>query len=268
MELQGKVAIVTGGGGGIGKSICCVLAREGAKVVVSDLDEKSAAHVAGGIVASGGEAISTRVNVASAAEVAAMVKAAIDQYGTIDILVNNAGVGGGQFVKDISEETWDMVMAVNLKGVFLCCKAVSAVMTEKGGGKIVNVASIAASRMGYRTGADYTASKAGVVGFSRHLAYELGIHKINVNILCPGLTLTPAVERLSTKEALEREVRNLPLGQWTTPEDQAEAVLFLVSERSSKITGHMLDVDSGGLLGWGNYLEDMDRRAKAGQPGH
>ena len=266
MELEGKVAIVTGGGSGIGKAICKVFSREGARVLVGDLSAENAKQVADQIIAAGGQAAPVKVNVASKAEVEAMVRTAIDQFGTLDILVNSAGVGGkGCFVKDIPEETWDLVMAVNLKGVFLCCKTASAVMAERGGGKIVNIASIAATRMGYRGGADYTASKAAVVGFSRHLAHELGIHRINVNVVCPGLTFTPLVERASSKEDLEREASTLPLGQWTTPEDQAESVLFLVSERSNKITGHVLDVDSGALLGWGNYLEDMKRRGWTGR---
>jgi NAD(P)-dependent dehydrogenase (short-subunit alcohol dehydrogenase family) len=193
------------------------------------------------------------------------VKEAVKEFGTIDILVNNAGIGGcSSLVKDIPEESWDQVMAINLKGVFLCCQAVIPIMIGKRRGKIVNIASLAARRMSFLGGADYTASKYGVVGLSHHLAYELAIHRINVNVVCPGATLTPLVDEKAPQEVKEKVAVNIPLGRWCRPEDQAEAVLFLVSERSSMMTGHVLDVDGGQLLGFGNYPEDIARRMKTG----
>jgi 3-oxoacyl-[acyl-carrier protein] reductase len=162
------------------------------------------------------------------------------------------------------EESWDQVMAINLKGVFLCCRAVIPIMIQKRRGKIVNIASLAARRMSFLGGADYTASKYGVVGLSHHLAYELAIHRINVNVVCPGATLTPLVDEKAPQEVKDKVAVNIPLGRWCRPEDQAEAVLFLVSERSSMMTGHVLDVDGGQLLGFGNYSEDIERRMKAG----
>jgi NAD(P)-dependent dehydrogenase (short-subunit alcohol dehydrogenase family) len=263
MELKDQIAIVTGAGSGIGEGVALTLAREGAQVVVNDINLDNAKKVAQRIMSMGGKAIPFKADVASKVDIDSMVRESLKQFGTIDILVNNAGIGGaGCWVKDIPEEAWDRTMAVNLKGVFLCCQTVIPIMIEKRRGKIVNIASLAAKRMGFNTGADYTASKSGIVGFSRHLAHELAIYRINVNCVCPGSTLTPPIERLITKEAQDLVAKNLPLGRWCTPEDQAEAVLYLVSERSSMITGHCLDVDAGGLLGFGNYLEDIERRSK------
>jgi NAD(P)-dependent dehydrogenase (short-subunit alcohol dehydrogenase family) len=265
MELKDQVAIVTGSGRGVGEGIALTLAREGANVVADDINFDDAKRVAQKIVSMGRKAIPFKADVAVKSEVDSMVRETLNQFGTIDILVNNGAFFGSLAaqVTDITEETWDRVMAVNLKGVFLCCQAVIPIMIEKRKGKIVNVASLAAKRMGFLTGADYTASKGGVVGFTRHLAHELAIHRINVNILNPGSTLTSTAEQRTTKEDRDRMAEGLPLGRLLTPQDQAEAVLFLVSERSNMITGHELDVDGGQLLGWGNYLEDRERRRKA-----
>jgi len=262
MELNDKIAIVTGAGRGIGEGIALRLAREGANVVVNDIDLDDANRVVQRIMSMGRKAIPFKADVSNKTEVDSMVRESLKQLGTIDILINNAGIGGSSsLVKDISEETWDRVMAINLKGAFLCCQAVMPIMIKKGKGKVVNIASAAARRMSYLGGADYTASKYGLVGFSHHLAYELAIHGINVNVVCPGATLTSMAKEHSTQEARDRSAETIPLGRWCTPEDQAEAVLFLVSERSKMITGHVLDVDGGQLLGFGNYLEDMERRA-------
>ena len=167
-------------------------------------------------------------------------------------------------VKDMPEESWEQVMAINLKGVFLCCQAVIPVMIEKGKGKIVNIASLAARRMSFLGGADYTASKYGVVGLSHHLAYELAVHKINVNVVCPGATLTKMTDEKAPQEIKDQIAARVPLGRWCSPQDQAEAVLFLASSRASMITGHVIDVDGGQLLGFGNYPEDIERRMKSG----
>ncbi len=268
MNLKDQIAIVTGAGAGIGEGIAVALAREGAAVVVSDIDSENAGRVAEKIVSIGGKAVPFKTNVARKAEVDSMVGETLSRFGTIDILVNNAGIGGASsLVKDIPEEIWDEVMAVNLKGVFLCCQAVIPTMIEKQGGKIVNIASAAARRMSYLGGADYTASKYGLVGFSHHLAYELAMHRINVNVVCPGATLTPMAEAHASKELRARIAETVPLGRWCTPEDQAEAVLFLVSERSSMITGHVLDVNGGQLLGFENYPQDMKRRMEGSTSG-
>jgi NAD(P)-dependent dehydrogenase (short-subunit alcohol dehydrogenase family) len=263
MELLNQIAIVTGAGRGIGEGIALTLAREGAHIVINDVNLDDAKKVEEKIKSMGREAFSFKANVSIKKQVNAMVRETLNQFGSIDILVNNAGIGGcASMVQDIPEETWDRVMAINLKGALLCCQAVIPIMIEKRKGKIVNIASAAARKMSYLGGADYTASKYGLVGFSQHLAYELAMHRINVNVVCPGSTLTSMAEEHSTKEMREVVAETIPLGRWCKPEDQAEAVLFLVSERSSMITGHVLDVNGGHLLGFGNYLLDMERRMK------
>jgi NAD(P)-dependent dehydrogenase (short-subunit alcohol dehydrogenase family) len=265
MEIKDQIAVVTGAGRGIGEAIALTFAREGAHVVVNDTNLDDAKKVSQKVISLGRRALPMKADVSSRSQVESMVKEAVKEFGTIDILVNNAGISGcSRLVKDIPEESWDEVMAINLKGVFLCCQAVVPVMIEKGRGKIVNIASLAARRMSFLGGADYTASKYGVVGLSHHLAYELALHKINVNVVCPGATLTKMTEEKAPKEVKDKVAANVPLGRWCVPQDQAEAVLFLVSERSNMITGLVVDVDGGQLLGFGNYPEDIARRMKAG----
>ncbi len=266
MELKDQVAIVTGAGRGIGEAIALRFASEGAHIVVNDINLEDAKKVSQKIVSMGRKAVPLKTDVSSKDQVDSMVREAVKEFGTIDILVNNAGIGGcSRLVKDIPEESWDQVMAVNLKGVFLCCQVIVPIMIAKGRGKIVNIASLAARRMSFLGGADYTASKYGVVGLSHHLAYELAIHRINVNVVCPGATLTKMTDEKAPQDVKEQIAARVPLGRWCSPQDQAEAVLFLVSERASMITGHVLDVEGGQLLGFGNYPEDIERRMKASQ---
>jgi len=264
MELRDQIAIVTGAGRGIGEAIAIRFASEGAHVVVNDINLDDAKMVSRKIVSMGRKAVPMKADVSSKDQVDLMVRETVKQLGTIDILVNNAGIGGcSRLVKDIPEDSWDQVMAINLKGVFLFCQAVVPIMIEKQRGKIVNIASLAARRMSFLGGADYTASKYGVLGFSHHLAYELAYYRINVNVVCPGATLTPLVQEKSSQELRDKVASKIPLGRWCTPEDQAEAVLFLVSERAKMITGHIMDVNGGQLLGFEDYLEDIERRIKA-----
>jgi NAD(P)-dependent dehydrogenase (short-subunit alcohol dehydrogenase family) len=264
MELKDQIAIVTGAGRGIGEAIAMTFAREGAHVVVADINLDDAGKVSQKIISMGRRSIPVKADVSSRSQVESMVNEAVKEFGTIDILVNNAGIGGSsRLVKDMPEESWDQVMAINLKGVFLCCRAVVPIMIEKGRGKIVNIASLAARRMSFLGGADYTASKYGVLGLSHHLAYELAVNRINVNVVCPGATLTKLTDEKAPQEVKEKVAENVPLGRWCTPQDQADAVFFLVSERAKMITGHVIDVDGGQLLGFGNYPEEIERRVKA-----
>ena len=264
MELAGKVALVTGAGEGIGRAIALRLAQEGANIIVVDIDMEMAEITAKKIKNLGREAAAERADVSVSEQVMAVVESGLKRFGTIDILVNNAGIGGSAIlVKDLPEEAWDRGMAVNLRGVFNFCKAVAPIMSGKGYGKIVNIASLAARRMSKLGGADYTASKYGVIGFSRHLAFELAAYGINVNVVCPGATLTPLVESKTSEDFRQRMGEQVPLGRWITPEEQAEAVLFLVSERSAMITGVALDVDGGQKLGVASdYKEDVQRRTE------
>lgn len=264
MELRNHVALVTGAGRGIGQAIALRFAKEGANVIVNDIDAKSARDTVSRIEEIGNQAISFQADVSNSEEIRYMVKEGVQRFGTVDILVNNAGIGGSScLVKDIPEETWNKALGINLTGVFNCCQAVIPHMIEKRWGKIVNIASLAARRMSKLGGADYTASKYGVVGFSHHLAFELAAYGINLNVVCPGATLTPLVESSTTEEFRAEIGEQIPLGRWITPEDLAETVLFLVSNRSAMLTGVVLDVDGGQLLGIASdYKEDLQRRTE------
>jgi NAD(P)-dependent dehydrogenase (short-subunit alcohol dehydrogenase family) len=261
MDFSAQVAVVTGGGSGIGEVICTMLARRGAMVGVVDVDQKGMARTVSTIEEEGGKAMALPCDVSSQTEVAAAVGLAVNRFGPVDILVNNAGIGGATtLVHEIPEITWDRVMAVNLKAAFLTCRAVLPVMKEHHRGKILNVASFAARKISFTAGADYTASKYGLIGFSKHLAYEVARYGINVNVICPGATLTSMTESGLDPVVRESVARSIPLGRWATPEDQAEAALFLLSDNASMITGAVLDVEGGILLGFGDYPSDMARR--------
>jgi 3-oxoacyl-[acyl-carrier protein] reductase len=259
MELRKKVALVTGAGQGIGKAIALGLAREGADIVVNDIDLAGAEGTVREIkkIRSKAKAMVIQANVADEREVEAMIGRVLREWGGIDILVNNAGIGRPMMVEDMSKSEWDRIVDVNLGGVFNCSKAVIPTMKTRGGGKIINIASLAGKTMSYHGGADYTASKAAVLGFTRHLAFELGPHKINVNAICPGVTITPLVEAHSTSEMRKSVVSRTPLRDLVRPEDIADAVLFLASEKARMITGSTIDVDGGislGLQDWDTYV--------------
>jgi NAD(P)-dependent dehydrogenase (short-subunit alcohol dehydrogenase family) len=262
MELDGKIALVTGAGSGIGRAIAIRFAKEGARIIVNDMDGRAAERTLQEIEALGSQAFPLQANVSNKEEVRDMVAKGADRFGAINILVNNAGTGGSSIVtEDMPPEAWENTVSVNLNGAFYCCQAVIRGMIEQGGGKIVNIASLAASRMSKLGGADYTASKYGLVGFSHHLAFELAAYKINVNTVCPGATLTPLVISKTTDEFRNTISKQIPLGRWINPEDIAEAVLFLASDRSAMITGVVLGVDGGQLLGIAaDYQEDLARR--------
>lgn len=274
MELQGKTAIVTGSGRGIGAGIAIVLAREGANIVVSDRTVGACEEMVSKIRSSGGKAIAVAADVGKKAEVTAMAAETVKQFGAIDILVNNAGIEGRPcLTKDLSEEQWDRVLNVNLKGVFLCCQAVIPQMMKQKKGRIVNIGSTAAIRMTFFGGAEYTASKHGAAGLSQHLAWELADSNITVNTVCPGGVQTPLMEAGTTSAYREAAIKRMvPLGRWTTMEEIGEAVSFLASDRAAMITGQMLAVDGGVLTGFGEDLrpvvrkrmEDMKNSAKAG----
>ena len=262
MDLKEQVALVTGSGQGIGQAIALRLAAAGARVIVNDLEIRFADETVVQIEQSGGKSLAYQADVSDPDEVRAMVNAGAEEFGTIDILVNNAGTGGTSIlVKDLPSDLWNRVLATNLTGVFNCCQAVIPLMIEKGRGKIVNIASTAGRRMSGLGGADYTASKYGVIGFSRHLAFEMAAHGINVNMVSPGATLTPMVKSMASEQMRDAIAETIPLGRWISPEDHAETVLFLVSDHASMITGAVLDVDGGSLLGIAmDYKENLQRR--------
>lgn len=265
MELKGKTAIVTGSARGIGEGIALVLAREGANVVVNSRKAEDCEGVVQKIVSSGGKAIAAGADVSKKADVTAMVAETLKQFGAIDILVNNAGIEGTPcLAKDLSEEQWDRVLGVNLKGVFLCCQAVIPQMMKQDKGRIVNIASTAGVRMTFFGSLDYTVSKHGVAGLNQHLAWELADSHITVNTVCPGGVLTPLMEAGTTPEYREMTIKRLiPLGRFCTIEEIGEAVSFLASDRAATITGQMLAVDGGLLTGFGEDLRAVVRKRMA-----
>lgn len=262
MELKGKTAIVTGSARGIGEGIAVTFGREGANVVVNGLTKESCNETVRKITDAGGKAIGVGADVSKAADVEAMVAATIKQFGGVDILVNNAGIERTPcLLHEMSEQQWDLVLGVNLKGVFLCCKAVLPSMIAKGKGKIINVASTAGIRMTFFGSADYTVSKHGVTGLTQHLAWEVADHHINVNEICPGGVLTPLMEEGSTPEFREKIIQRLvPLGRFCNLDDIAEAAVFLASDKSDMITGQLLAVDGGLLTGFGEDLRSIVRK--------
>jgi 3-oxoacyl-[acyl-carrier protein] reductase len=243
-RVNEKVAIVTGGAQGIGQGICLRLAEEGARVAIFDMNLEEARKTAQEIERAGGTALTLKVDVTKSAEVEAAVKQVVSKFGKVDILVNNAGVAVSSSVSKMSEETWDKVQDVNLKGAFLCCRAVIPYMKERRSGKIVNIASIAALRGGIGL-AHYSASKAGLVALTQGLAMELGHRNINVNAVGPGIISTSLLEQMTSPELREHFKSNIPLRRIGVPRDIADAVLFLVSDEASYITGQCLYVCGG-----------------------
>jgi NAD(P)-dependent dehydrogenase (short-subunit alcohol dehydrogenase family) len=265
MELKDKVAIVTGSGRGIGEGIAAVLAREGAKLVIVDMNLDDAGNVVKSIEAKGGKAIATHTDISKKADVDAMVAQTLSAFGRVDILVNNAGIEATPcLVKDLPEAQWDRVLGINLKGTFLCCQAVLGPMVAQGSGRIINIASTAAIRMTFFGSADYTVSKHGVAGLTQHLAWEVADSRITVNAICPGGVLTPLMEQHTTPEFRETVAKRLiPLGRMCSIEEIGEAVSFLASDRAQMITGQMLAVDGGLLTGFGEDLRPMVRKRMA-----
>ena len=257
-NFEGKVAIVTGAGSGIGAATARAFAAAGARVALFDRDDEAARAVAASLV--GAQAF--EVDVADAGSVREAMAAARDAFRGIDVLVNNAGIESAWTIETMPEADWDRVLAVNLKGAMLCTQAAIPVMRANGGGAIVNVASIAGKRMSYLGGSSYTASKAGMLGFTRHAAFELGGYGIRVNAVCPGLTLTPMVERNTTKAQRAAAVKTVPLGRWAEPEDIARAILFLAGDAAAMCTGTALDVDGGLMISNGASYEDYFARRR------
>jgi NAD(P)-dependent dehydrogenase (short-subunit alcohol dehydrogenase family) len=260
--LDGQVAIVTGASRGIGEGIALALAEAGAAVGVADVDEKTAAATVRKIEAAGGKAVAVRVDVTEFAQVQEMVSRTAAAFGAVDILVNNAGIATTQLVEDLDEAAWRRVLDVNLTGPFLCSKAVLPGMRERGWGRIVNIASVAAKRLSFTAAASYTASKEGLLGFTRHLAYVVAPHGINVNAICPGPTLTAMYQRNADEETRRDRVAMVPQGRFLTPQDHGRVAVFLCSEAASPLCGLAIDVDGGSLLGWMPWEKYMAKRKR------
>jgi NAD(P)-dependent dehydrogenase (short-subunit alcohol dehydrogenase family) len=246
MRLRDRVAIVTGASRGIGLGIALALAREGARVAVGDIRLALLDDAVARIEALGGRAQAFVMDVTHKEQIQHVVGEVLSQWGTIDILVNNAGIYEVLPFEQISEAQWDRLLAVNLKGAFLCCQAVVPAMKRQGSGRIISIASSAGKTGGTLAGAHYSVSKAGVICLSKQLARELGPYGITVNAVAPGRIDTPMIHVASDEENEAFRLRT-PLGRLGTADDVASAVLFLASDEASFITGEILDVN-GGLL--------------------
>lgn len=246
MLLKDRVALITGGGGGIGEATALLFAKEGAKVAVQDLNAEGAEKVAAAIVETGGEAIAIAGDVTKKANCENMVKTTVEKLGKLDILINNAGINKDALTKKMTEDQWDAVLSVNLKGTFLMCQAVLAPMSAAKYGKIVNTASIGA--LGNVGQANYSASKAGVMGLTRTLALEFARYNIAVNCVSPGATETQMTAGIP--EDIRKFIEGkIPFRRFAKPEEIAQAHLFFSSEQASYITGQILFVDGGISVG-------------------
>lgn len=250
MTLENRVALVTGAASGIGRASALALANAGANVMVSDVNTVGGEETAQMVRAIGREARFVRADVSKSTQVETLIRETLAAFGRLDCAVNNAGVGGDMLPTDKREEsTWDLVMNVNLKGVWLCMKYELAPMLEQKSGSIVNIAS-AAGLVGFRYASAYAASKHGVVGLTRSAALEYARQGIRVNAVCPGFTETTMVQDMNTAnpQMVEATVKAIPMRRLGRPEEIAEAVLWLCSDASSFVNGHALAVDGGTVV--------------------
>ena len=246
MNLSKRVAIVTGSGQGIGREIAMTLAEHGASVVISDINATSANEVAAEIVARNGRSIAITADVTVQEEVASLVDQTVSSFGQIDILVNNAGITRDTLLLRMSSTDWDQVLAINLKGAFLCTQAVVRHMLKQRWGRIINIASVV-GLIGNAGQANYAAAKAGLIGLTKTTAREVAARGVTANAIAPGFIDTGMTRKLSDN-AKQEFLRQIPLGYAGLPKDVANAVAFLASEEAHYITGHVLNVDGGMVM--------------------
>ncbi len=239
-ELSGQVAIVSGGGSGIGRATCLALAARGARVAVADVSAEAAAHV----VAEAGEALACPVDVRCDEQVRRVVSRVLERWGRIDILVNSAGIYQIGGIETISEADWDRMLGINLKGVFLFCRAVVPTMRAQGSGAIVNVSSITGRSKGELAGVHYAAAKAGIIGLTMTLANQVAREGIRVNCVAPSTVDTPMNDGLTPEQRAQMEQR-VPMGRLGRAEEVASAIVYLASPAASYITGETLNVNGG-----------------------
>jgi 3-oxoacyl-[acyl-carrier protein] reductase len=242
--LAGKTALVTGGSRGIGRAIALRLAAEGADVALCARQVEAAQAVAAEVQALGVRALARPADVARAEEAGALVEAVLAEWDRLDVLVNNAGITRDNLLLRMSEEEWDAVLDTNLKGAFNCCKAAARAMVRARGGRIINISSVV-GLMGNAGQANYAASKAGLIGFTRSLARELASRNITANVVAPGLVPETGMTGGLDEKAREKLLAQVPLGRPGLPEDVAHAVAFLASDQAAYITGQVLCVDGG-----------------------
>ena len=243
MELANKVAVVTGAAQGIGKTIAVYLAEKGASLVICDINLEMASETAREIETAGGSCLALQSDVTSLPDAERIIKEASERFGAVDILVNNAGITKDNVLLRMKEEQWDQVMAVNLKGTFNCTKAAIKLMLRQKRGTVINIASIT-GLMGNAGQANYSASKAGVIGFTKAIAREYAERGITVNAVAPGFIATAMTDAIPEKER-EALIKQIPLQRLGTPLDVAHAVYFLASEQASYITGQVIGVNGG-----------------------
>ncbi len=243
IDLKGKCALITGSGRGIGKEIAMTLAKAGANIGVVDLDIATAQETADEIAKLGVKTIALKANVASEEDVTTMVKDFVAEMGTIDILVNNAGITKDGLIMRMKEADWDLVLDVNLKSAFLCSKAVCRTMLKQESGRIINIASISGV-IGLPGQANYSASKAGMIGMTKALAKEFATKSVTVNAVAPGFIRTAMTDKLSA-EVVKGYEDAIPMSRMGNPDDIANAVLFLSSDLASYVTGQVIGVNGG-----------------------
>ncbi len=247
-RFEGRVAIVTGGGRGIGRAIAERAASDGATVVIADLDDQAAAESVAAIEAAGGRASAIHVDVTRPEDAATMADATTRAFGRVDILVNNAGLLRSTPAAEVSADEWRLVVDANLTGSFLCAQAAFQALRDSGHGRIVNVASMAGRATSTLGGVHYTAAKAGILGLTRHLAREWARDRITVNAISPGIVDTPMVRGSTGPERLEQVIAAIPMARLARPDEIAALVCFLASDEAAYITGANVDIHGGELI--------------------
>lgn len=247
--LAGKVVLITGAGSGLGRESAFELAKEGCRIAAVDVNLEGAEETVATIAAAGGEAFAVQGDVASSASVQAAVQVVLDRFGTIDILVNNAGVVGElKPLHEVSEESWDFVQGVDMKGVFLCSKYVIPTMLAQGRGVIINIASVSGF-LASRTGVEYTAAKHGVTGLTKQLAYDYGHQGIRSIAIGPGVIETPLTQDWTCEGGPFHELTmDAPAGRYGRPIDVARLVVFLASDEADFMHGHTIPIDGGSII--------------------
>lgn len=257
MRLQNQIALITGGGSGIGQAICYAFSREGATVIAVDRNLSGAQGTIATVANAGGNGLALQADVADATQVEAATQAALDHCGRVDILVNNAAIAQGDDILTIDESTWDLNLAVVLKSVYLFSKALLPQMIANHRGNIINISSVnGLSGIGEEA---YSAAKAGVINLTQNMAVRYGPAKVRANVICPGTIHTPIWgERLAQDpHVFDKLAKWYPLGRVGTPQDVANAALFLASDESAWITGAVLNVDGGLMAGNSRFAEDL-----------
>jgi NAD(P)-dependent dehydrogenase (short-subunit alcohol dehydrogenase family) len=247
LRLENRTAIVTGAGQGIGRALAMGFAREGARVVIADVNAETAIAVKDEIQAAGGTALAKQTDVSREDSVQAMLENCLREFKKVDILVNNAGIYPVSSIEEMREEEWDRVIGTNLVGTFLCSRAVAGKFLEQGSGRVISITSGRAFQ-GAKNAAHYASSKAGIIGFSKSLALELAPRRITVNVICPGITDTAQPRGHQSEEQIYAQAQKIPLGRIGQPEDLVGTAVFLASDAAAFITGQTVIVNGGSIM--------------------